>query len=69
MASDLEGVILQQLQEIRAEIRADMRGIRSDLSAAMIEVGALKAKVGAIAAIAGILAAGVMQVAGQVFFS
>jgi hypothetical protein len=69
MPSDMESMILEQLREMRAEMRADMFSIRADLRTAMIEVGALKAKVAAIAGIAGILAAGVMQVAGQVFFS
>jgi hypothetical protein len=54
---------------MRAEMRADMFSIRADLRNAMIEVGALKAKVTAIAGIAGLLAAGIMQIAGQVFFS
>jgi hypothetical protein len=69
MVSDTEGMILDQLREMRAEMRADMFSIRADLRNAMIEVGALKAKVAAIAGVAGLLAAGIMQIAGQVFFS
>jgi len=68
MTSDMETVILEQLREIRAEIRADMHSIRIDLRAAMIEVGTLKTKVAAIAGIAGLLAAGLTQVVAQFVF-
>lgn len=68
MGSDMEVMILEQLKELRLELRAELTSMRADIRAAMIEVGALKAKVTAIAAIAGIVAAGVMQFAGQLFF-
>lgn len=66
--SDVELLILEQLREMRLELRAELNTIRGDLRSAMIEVGALKAKVAAIAGIAGIAAAGFMQWLGHVFF-
>lgn len=68
MGSDMEVLILEQLKELRLELRAELTSMRADIRAAMIEVGALKVKVTAIAAIAGFLAAGVMQIAGLMFF-
>ena len=68
VGSDMEALILEQLRELRLELRAELTSMRADIRAAMIEVGALKTKVAAIAAVAALVAAGVMQIAGQWFF-
>lgn len=65
---DREDMILEQLRELRLELRAELTSMRSDIRAAMIEVGALKVKVTAIAGIAALIAAGFMQIVGQFFF-
>ena len=54
VGSDMEALILEQLRELRLELRAELTSMRADIRSAMIEVGALKTKVAAIAAVVSI---------------